>query len=516
MLQVAIVDDDDIIRAELRKMLEAFATKCEIVLEAEDGDLVEHHPLLPQLDLILTDINMRRMGGIELIRSVKKRWPKKEMIVLSNYDDFMLVRDAMKYGASDYLLKYQLNPETLHSLIELCIQKKERGKGTGEIQDEQMRSLVVGRLLKDFTEGRMSHKEVESYLHSLGVSVSHLNTALFLIYTKEEADVFSRCAPGLYEKLQLMPYCFYWERCPGCLAVVVFHRQSSTQLAISENYLFAMELLWQFLPDDKQYATICRSETVLCLERLPQEMEKLSEYGSHIFYLGTGMVLDQGCLKRFTPLDQSSMEQLRRQLLSRVKEHVPEAFENTALEMLERMRMDKYYPDEAREFLIGTFRRLCIGEYIPQEDLFFDRAEKKLRSHLCTMTDVRELFQNFRELLEQKEKESSHGAIHQAVSMVERRYQEELTLEMAARVCGYNKNYFCRIFKETYGCSFVEYLTRFRMEKAKQLLQGGLPVNQAAGQVGMEYRQFCRTFKRFYGSTPSVCKGKYHGERRRK
>lgn len=509
MLKVAIVDDDGAIRAELKRMLGKLAGKCVIALEAEDGDEADESPLLPELDLILTDINMRRMDGIQLIQSVKKRWPEIEIVVLSNYDDFSLVRDAMKYGASDYLLKYQLTQEALNSLVDVCLQKKQAKQKGETVPDKQMQVLITSHLLRDFSNRRLALPELLHHLDMMGLSIQHRNAALFLVYTQEAPDAFSRLAPGLREHLGYQSHCYFWEHHPGCLAVAVFHHQTSAQLAVSENYLFAAELFQQFLPEYRDSAVVCRSETLLRLCDLPQEMESLLECGCNLFYLGTGMVLDRSYLRQFSQLDREFAKRSHQRLMAAVKQRDLAEFQAAGTQVLENLRQDKCHPEQAKEFLTGVFRDICFWASAPQEDAFFKKAEKKLRDQLCTLDDVRLLFASFEALMARQADEGEHKTIRQALLLIEREYGKEITLDQAAQACGYNKNYFCRLFKETYGCSFGEYLTRYRMEKAQQLLKEDfVPVNQVARQVGMEYRHFCRTFKRFFQSTPSSCKHK--------
>ncbi len=516
MLRVAIVDDDGAIRAELKRMLATLNGKCVIALEAEDGDEADGSPLLPELDLILTDINMRRMDGIQLIQSVKKRWPEIEIVVLSNYDDFSLVRDAMKYGASDYLLKYQLTQEALDSLVEVCLQKKQAKQKGENVPDKQMQVLIASHLLRDFSNRRLALPELLHHLDMMELPIQHMNAALFLVYTQEAPDAFSKMAPGLREHLGYQSHCYYWEHHPGCLAVAVFRHQTSAQLAVSENYLFAAELFQQFLPEYRDAAVICRSETMLRLCDLPQDLESLLECGCNVFYLGAGVVLDRSYLRQFTQLDREFARKSHQSLLEAVKRHDIAGFQAAGSRILESLRQDKCHPEQAKEFLTGVFRDVCFWESAPQEDGFFNKAEKKLRDHLCTLDDVRLLFETFGALMARQADEGEHKTIRQALLLIEREYGREITLDQAAQACGYNKNYFCRLFKETYGCSFGEYLTRYRMEKAQQMLKEEfVPVNQVARQVGMEYHHFCRTFKRFYHSTPSSCKPKPYEQERK-
>ena len=507
MLQVAIVDDDDAIRSELNQMLAQLYQKCSVVLEAEDGDEVIGSPLLPHLDLILTDINMRRVDGIQLIRFVKEHYPYLEIMVLSNYDDFSLVRDAMKYGASDYLLKYQLTQDSLDTMLEVCQQK--RHQNGVHIQDQQMQTLITSHLLRDYVNRRLPFSELLQQLKLTDLPLEAMNASLFLIYTQETPDAFSRFAPGLQEYLRYQLSCYFWEYRPGCLTVVTFHRQTSAQLAASENYLFATELFQQFLPKYRDSVVICRSETLVTLRDLPKEMDALLECGCNVFYLGTGMLLDRSYLREFRPIDHDIVKKFHQDILNAVQRQEIDGFLAVGHQFLEYLRREKCYPEQAKEFLISIFRDLYFWEPTPQGDEFFQKAKRKLRDHLCTLDDAALLFDAFTQMMEQQKSSQEHKTIHQAIFLIEQDYGKELTLDQAAQVCGYNKNYFCKLFKETYGYSFGEYLTRYRMEKAQQLLKNKfLPVNQVAHQVGMEYHHFCRIFKRFYQSTPSRCKQK--------
>ncbi len=512
MLQVAIVDDDDAIRGELDQMLAQLCGKCSVMLEAEDGDEVIGSPLLPNLDLILTDINMRRVDGIQLIRFVKERYPSIEIVVLSNYDDFSLVRDAMKYGASDYLLKYQLSQDALDTMLEVCRQKK-RQNGT-PIQDKQMQTMITSHLLRDFVNRRLAFPELLQQLKLTELPLETMNAALFLIYTQETPDAFFRFAPGLREYLRYQAYCYFWEYRPGCLAIVTFRHQTSAQLAASENYLFAMELYQQFLPKYRDLVVICRSETLVCPCDLPREMDALLECGCNIFYLGTGMLLDRSYLREFRTIDPDIVKKFHQDILNTVQRQDFDGFLVMGRQFLDYLRRDKCYPEQAKEFLISVFRELYFLEPTPQEDEFFQKAKKKLREHLCTLEEASLLFDAFAQMMEEQKVHQEHKAIQQAIFLIEQDYGKDLTLDQAAQACGYNKNYFCKLFKETYGYSFGEYLTRYRMEKAQQLLKNKfLPVNQVAHQVGMEYHHFCRIFKRFYQSTPSTCKQKQEPKR---
>ena len=118
MLKILIVDDEAVVRIGLKSMIDWQAHGFTLVGEAKDGRhalelFEEHHP-----DLIITDLKMPVLDGLELIQEVRKISASCRIIVLSSYDDFNLVRQAMKLGAADYLLKLEVEPDQLIRTLE--------------------------------------------------------------------------------------------------------------------------------------------------------------------------------------------------------------------------------------------------------------------------------------------------------------------------------------------------------------------------------------------------------------
>ena len=112
-MKVLIVDDDAFARNELKNMIDWEENGFTLCGEASNGyiaiDLLEK--TCP--DVLITDISMPAMDGIELIEYVKSSFPNTLVIALSGYDDFDYVRQSMVKGAKDYILKHRLNKNVL-------------------------------------------------------------------------------------------------------------------------------------------------------------------------------------------------------------------------------------------------------------------------------------------------------------------------------------------------------------------------------------------------------------------
>lgn len=114
MIKVFLVEDETIIRQGIKNNIDWNSNGFELVGEAGDGEYAYPMILKHQPDILLTDVKMPFMDGLELSRAVKKALPRTRIIVFSGYNEFDYAKEAIKIGISDYLLK----PVTSASLIE--------------------------------------------------------------------------------------------------------------------------------------------------------------------------------------------------------------------------------------------------------------------------------------------------------------------------------------------------------------------------------------------------------------
>ena len=123
MIRTLIVDDETLVRATLRTLVDWEALGYTIVQDCADGgqalEYLKDHPV----DVLFTDMKMPSVGGIELLRSLRETPDAPVSIALSGYDEFELVREAFRLGAYDYLLKANLNADTLRALLEQLKEK---------------------------------------------------------------------------------------------------------------------------------------------------------------------------------------------------------------------------------------------------------------------------------------------------------------------------------------------------------------------------------------------------------
>jgi len=116
-LKVMLVDDELLVRLGIKALIDWDKHDFEFIGDAGDGEKALELMERQAPDILLTDIVMPRMDGLALIEAVKRRYPRMLVIVLSSHNEFDYVRQAMKLGAQDYLLKTSLKPSELLDLL---------------------------------------------------------------------------------------------------------------------------------------------------------------------------------------------------------------------------------------------------------------------------------------------------------------------------------------------------------------------------------------------------------------
>lgn len=167
MLKILIVDDEQIVRVYLQSIVNWEQYDCEVAATCKNGlealEIIEKQPI----DLVLCDLKMPKMNGLQLIEEIKSRGYKSKIIVLSNHCDYDLVRQAMKLGALDYYVKINVKEEDIISMIQMVSEEVKKQLLEKNAQEEEERKKVenfkIGRksFLTTVLKGDVFYHELE-------------------------------------------------------------------------------------------------------------------------------------------------------------------------------------------------------------------------------------------------------------------------------------------------------------------------------------------------------------------
>lgn len=138
LYRAAIVDDEPVIRFGIRASVDWEKEQIGLAGDFANGEAAWREISREPVDILITDIKMPVMDGLELTRRTLERYPRTKVILVSSYSDFEYVREGLQLGVLDYLLKPTLEPEGLLAILRKCLGKIEQ-----ERSDERNRQLVM-------------------------------------------------------------------------------------------------------------------------------------------------------------------------------------------------------------------------------------------------------------------------------------------------------------------------------------------------------------------------------------
>lgn len=189
--KVLLVDDEERIRKGMKKLLEEVIGGYQVVAEAGNGKAGLEQLLVCQVDIIFSDIRMTEMDGIEFIKRVRNTLPQIPILVLSGYDEYEYMRQAMKSSVTDYILKPVDRVELAKSLelVKAMLETTNPNDNTNidsELEDRDRRQII--RRIKEIVNKNIQ-KDIS--LQSIAAEVNYSYTHLSSLFKNETGQSFS-------------------------------------------------------------------------------------------------------------------------------------------------------------------------------------------------------------------------------------------------------------------------------------------------------------------------------------
>ncbi|WP_413378568.1 response regulator [Paenibacillus taichungensis] len=542
MFQVLLVDDEPLVRHNLWTLLDWADYGFELCGQAHNGlialTMIEQSP--PHI--VIIDVDMPEMNGVELNRAINERFPCVKTIMLSSYDDYDYVRDCLNNGSIDYLLKHRLDESTLLNILnkavsELQQEDRLREKQVAEsaiaekVSPEVMRDYLL-YLLKRQTKTTYGFEDFSQkdnlYPHASRYATAALQIVPFLLLTESYSDVRTN---GLVQQVVDMMQqslgdihertAVYVEE--GRFVIVFSFRERSEHIMQREvdgqlrKIQHALELFLN-LQSVTAVGPICTSLSQLASSYCSAEYELDGSSSVKTFRSHTLQIETPCSDKHSHENDQSqrvslTIEEHKQLLLSieRFDEQGVHQLISSIIASIDHLPIHSHTVQMIVSELMQTGDkawRTCLPSTDPAV------ANLPSRSELGRMKNVRELeqglqsfFSSLFHLLNQHRVIGSYSRhVTQTIHFILERYPGYVTLELAANVIGLNASYLSRIFKEETQRTFSEYLNQIRIDAGCKLLDSGrYSIKEISMQVGFTtHNYFFKVFKEITGLTPQA------------
>lgn len=494
-MNILIADDEKIEREGIRYLLSLEKGERRI-FEAANGKQAMQILRTENIDMILTDIKMPVMDGLELARRAKELFPEIRIVIFSGYNDFTFAQEAIRYGVTDYILK-PVDPDNFHEIIE----KAE--KNIRERQAEENREIRRQNFLQQYFLQNYLYSGKKEILEKAGefVDLDKWNGWHCAILIETDTAFFDTAEENFPGELQKeLRRVFFYLNLNERQSLLLFQD-------VYCDYLLVANHLYTFLKRNymvRIYLAVSRKfDGCECLPeilgQLEQQMEeKFYHPEKHIF----------SCEEE--ELKMAAGEVQDSQLMQMISEDISRKDTEQLWKHFECLK-EKYSSNTQFSAMYIKFVFSNVIQELFQENQFADehRLEQEIdRLYSCgNIMDILKVTEdNIREyekFLERSMSES-RNEVAAVKNYIYQHYGEDLNLEMLAEKVYLSSGYLSFIFKKETGMNLNRFIKVFRMEKAGEFLRDtNMKVAQISEKVGFaNVSYFCRSFREYYGCSP--------------
>jgi two-component system response regulator YesN len=512
MLKVVIVEDEPIVREGLQSCDWA-SLGCEISGTAEDGQegLLQLERLKP--DIMITDIKMPCLDGIELSRRAKEKFPGLHIIILTGYADFSYAQNALQIGVSDFLLK----PIDFRSLAKTITKMASSIRNTKEQQDRyhHLREKLAGMMatLKKQVIYDLLYGNIATDSQQITVCGFPPQKYIVMVF-QTDGQIDDLNSLGMYgfirEKLESSHYEYYLTHSINdCCCMLPFERSlaeddcEAAALGLGRSLQTAIENSFGFT------ISVGISPVDTALQMLNQLRTQAIKALNHRFILGSGLLLLYSDIQEMyvSPVNlQSLKKSLCNSLLARD--------EAGLVHYLERIskQLTGIYSCNIELIKLAMFHIFYEAISLISEAATMDKMDYNSLRQLMRCEDLALFLTGIQEMLCQLMKLSQRDTnnLYDSTALnilqyIEDHYGDDLSLDLLSRQLNYSTSYLSRLIKKTYGKTFMDILVEIRIKNARKMLADSCrKIQQISKMVGYnDLSYFIQVFKKHTGYTPN-------------
>ncbi|MFP4977776.1 response regulator [Paenibacillus sp. CN-4] len=490
MFKVLLVDDEIYVRKGLLELIPWETLKFNIVGEANNGaealDMIRQH----EPDLVITDIRMPILDGLDLIRSVKElSFPDLIFVVISGYHDFKYAQQALRYGVHDYILK-PIDEEEMTATV----RKLSYLLGRKKIATLTNADLATSAILEALVQSHLMGEEAESFAAALELegfrgflyAVAEIHTGLL------DKQVTMKQFQETLQSLEIpCTRIIAHEQQPGVFGMLLC---SARKIEDEGSLIIHMETLRSGLADQlNMRLSLYAGNPVDTLSRVHLSFSQANEAARHKYAENSGVIMYSYVKDK--PLYVFDMNPaLTNKLITQLEEGSSNDYLETINNMF-RLFQEQRFTAQA---VTGSLSRCMTGILGvikemegSEEDILRLKELAERNNEQWSLQMLKENFilavQEAAEYIGQLRKAHSRSGVKPIKRYIDSHYRENISLKSIAAEFYMNPVYLGRLFRKTYGVYFNEYLLELRIEEAKKLLrQSDMRIYEIAEKVGFQ------------------------------
>lgn len=514
MYKVLLVDDELLDLEGLARFMDWVGLDMEVCASAASGFEALETLKSQAVDIMVTDIKMPIMSGIELARRALELVPQLKIIFVSGYEDFHYARQAISLNAFGYVLKPVDDEELRKALAEVKAElDQERERSHLELYFSESQSHLRQELLQQLLEGTPETDNVLSLLESIGMPWQSLRLYAAVL----EPDDLSWKLNGFDDRVKRDVKVKLGE------AVDAFCRDERIEACRLEGFRHALILEEGYEPERLLHlikrvaeaspvtATIGVGPVASRLSMLHLSCNGAKEALARKLFLGKGRLIRHTDGKGALSDNVRDLDHILETLFAAMSAYELVKVDDCIEELFVLVgAMDTKLA--IYQLFLHIVSRLDAYLHTLNED-FYDMLGLEMKNlnilyHFETISDMkswlrRRMFE-LSELLHRKRRSKKRRLVEEIEAYVEANLEGGLMLREAANHFAFSPNHFGQIFYEETGTYFSDYVTAKRLERVRQLLMDPkLKVYEAAHRVGYKnLSHFSKQFKDYFGVSP--------------
>lgn len=495
MRKILVVDDEKIEREGVKFLLSMEKGEMDI-REASNGkqalEILRENPI----DILLTDIKMPYMTGLELAKHAKELNEDIQIIIFSGYNDFSFAQEALHYGVSDYVLK-PVDPDQFHQIF-IKVEQKISGMNEKKHQMQKEKNFLQQYFLQNYLY--IGKKEILEQAKEI-VDMKEWNSWHCAILVESDQTFFDTAEEAFAEELQKeLRRVFFYLNLNARQSLILFQD-------VYCDYQLVADHLYAYLKrsyPNRFYLAVSRKFEGY--ENLPDIMDQLEQQMEEKFYHPDKHV--------FTCEEDSQKAENREVQDAKLMQMISEDISRKDVDQLWKhfnCLKEKYQDNTQFSAMYIKFVFSGVIQELFQENQF--ASEQKLEHEIEKLYKCGNIFEvlevteesirDYENFLNRSMSESREE-VAAVKNYIYQHYDEDLSLEMLAEKVYLSSGYLSFIFKKETGMNLNRYIRVCRMEKAKELLTTtNMKVVQVGEKVGFaNVSYFCRSFREYYGCSP--------------